>query len=47
MTIEWPEDAGSSIEGKERLNLEKAEDLIEMKARERAEREARAKEGGE
>ena len=40
MTVEWPEDTGSMVEGKERLDLEKAEDLIEMKARERAEREA-------
>ena len=47
MTIEWPEDAGSSIEGKERLDLERAEDLIEMKARERAEREAQARQGPE
>ena len=41
MTVEWPEDTGSMVEGKERLDLEKAEDLIEMKARERAEREAK------
>lgn len=41
MTVEWPEDTGSMVEGKERLDLEKAEDLIEMKARERAERETR------
>ena len=41
MTVEWPEDTGRMVEGKERLDLEKAEDLIEMKARERAEREAR------
>ena len=41
MTVEWPEDTGTMVEGKERLDLEKAEDLIEMKARERAEREAR------
>ena len=47
MTIEWPEDAGSSIEGKERLDLERAEDLIEMKARERAEREAQARQGAD
>tara|TARA_Y100001968_G_C19340976_1_gene709481 strand:+ start:191 stop:949 length:759 start_codon:yes stop_codon:yes gene_type:complete len=40
MTVEWPEDTGTMVEGKERLDLEKAEDLIEMKARERAEREA-------
>ena len=47
MTIEWPEDTGTSIEGKERLDLERAEDLIEMKARERAEREAQARKGPE
>ena len=41
MTVEWPEDTGTMVEGKERLDLEKAEDLIEMKARERAEREAK------
>ena len=41
MTVEWPEEAGTKIEGKERLDLDKAEDLIEMKARERAERQAR------
>ena len=41
MTVEWPEDTGSMVEGKERLDLEKAEDLIEMKARERAEREGK------
>lgn len=45
MTIEWPEDEGSKIEGKERLDLEKAEDLIEMKARQRAEREAQDRQG--
>ncbi|MDG2205230.1 MAG: hypothetical protein P8M79_08265 [Alphaproteobacteria bacterium] len=39
MTVEWPEDTGTMVEGKERLDLEKAEDLIEMKARERSERE--------
>jgi hypothetical protein len=41
MTVEWPEDTGTMVEGKERLDLEKAEDLIELKARERAEREAK------
>jgi TRAP-type mannitol/chloroaromatic compound transport system permease small subunit len=39
MTVEWPEDTGTMVEGKERLDLEKAEDLIEMKTRERSERE--------
>jgi len=41
MTVEWPEDTGTMVEGKERLDLEKAEDLIEMKARERSEREGK------
>ena len=45
LTVEWPEDEGSKIEGKERLDLEKAEDLIEMKARQRAEREAQERQG--
>ena len=35
MTIEWPEDTGSMVEGKERLDLEKADDLIEVRARAR------------
>ena len=35
MTIEWPEDTGSMVEGKERLDLEKADDLIEVRARQR------------
>lgn len=28
MTIEWPEEEGSKIEGKERLDLEKADDVL-------------------
>lgn len=39
MTIEWPEEAGSKIEGKERLDLERAQDIIEVRARQRAEEE--------
>ncbi len=35
MTIEWPEETGGKVEGKERLDLEKADDLIEIRARER------------
>ena len=35
MTIEWPEETGGKVEGKERLDLEKADDLIEVRARER------------
>ena len=34
MTIEWPEDAGSTIEGKERIDLNKVEDQLEKRARE-------------
>ncbi|MEM7408267.1 MAG: TRAP transporter small permease subunit [Pseudomonadota bacterium] len=33
MTLEWPEDAGSTIEGKERLDLSKVEDELEKRAR--------------
>jgi len=32
-TVEWPEEAGTKIEGKERLDLEKAEDVLETRAR--------------
>ncbi len=35
MTIEWPEETGTMVEGKARLNLEKADDLIEVRARQR------------
>ena len=31
MTIEWPEDTGSMIEGKERLDLSKVDDLVEVR----------------
>lgn len=34
MTIEWPEEAGSSIEGKQRLDLANVEDELERRARE-------------
>lgn len=34
-TVEWPEEAGATIEGKERLDLEKADDQLEVRARER------------
>ncbi len=34
MTLEWPEDAGSVVEGKERLDLDKAEDQLELRAAE-------------
>ena len=32
MTIEWPEEQGSRIEGKERLDLSKAEDVLRVRA---------------
>ena len=35
MTIEWPEETGSAVEGKERLDLEKVDDLIEVRKKER------------
>lgn len=34
MALEWPEDTGTAVEGKERLDLEKAEDLLEVRAAE-------------
>jgi TRAP-type mannitol/chloroaromatic compound transport system permease small subunit len=34
MTLEWPEEEGSKIEGKERLDLSKAVDTLEARARE-------------
>jgi len=43
MTIEWPEEAGSKIEGKTRLELEEMEDEFERRERERREREQQAR----
>ena len=41
MTIEWPEETGASVEGKERMELEKMADQLELQsARMRAETEA-------
>jgi len=40
MTIEWPEESGTKIEGKERLDLEKAEDVLEARAKKMAQKEA-------
>lgn len=34
MTLEWPEEAGNRIEGKERLDLSKAKDVLRARARE-------------
>ncbi|MCP5084303.1 MAG: TRAP transporter small permease subunit [Alphaproteobacteria bacterium] len=33
LTVEWPEEEGSKIEGKERLDLSKAKDLLEARAK--------------
>ena len=33
MTIEWPEETGASVEGKERMDLEKMEDQLELQSR--------------
>ncbi len=45
MTIEWPEEAGSMIEGKERLELADVEDEFQRRDRERREAEAQASPG--
>ena len=34
MTLEWPEESGTMVEGKERLDLEKADDQLELRAAE-------------
>jgi hypothetical protein len=34
MTLEWPEESGTMVEGKERLDLDKAEDVLEVRAAE-------------
>jgi hypothetical protein len=38
MTIEWPEDRGAIVEGKVRVDLETAEDQLELQARRMRER---------
>jgi TRAP-type mannitol/chloroaromatic compound transport system permease small subunit len=43
MTLEWPEEAGTKLEGKTRLELDKMEDEFQRRERERAEQEAAAK----
>ena len=35
MTLEWPEETGGTVEGKERLDLEKVEDQVELRAAKR------------
>ena len=37
MTIEWPEESGASVEGKERMDLELMEDQLELQSRRRRE----------
>ena len=43
MTLEWPEEEGTKIEGKTRLELQEMEDELERRDRERREREAAEK----
>jgi len=43
MTLEWPEEAGTKLEGKTRLELDKMEDEFQRRERQRAEREAAEK----
>ena len=45
MTIEWPEEAGSKIEGKTRLELDDVEDEFQRRDRERREAEAQTPTG--
>ena len=33
MTIEWPEETGASVEGKERMDLSKMEDQLELQSK--------------
>ncbi len=40
MTIEWPEEGDTKIEGKERLDMKKAEDMLEKRAKAAAEKAA-------
>jgi TRAP-type mannitol/chloroaromatic compound transport system permease small subunit len=35
MTLDWPEEAGRAVEGKERLDLEKVDDQLQLRAAER------------
>lgn len=45
MTIEWPEESGTKIEGKSRLELADVEDEFQRRDREKREREAQASPG--
>jgi len=33
MTIEWPEETGASVEGKERMDLSRMDDQLELQSR--------------
>jgi len=46
MTVEWPEESGSKIEGKERLDLQKAEDVLAVRAAEQKRKQELAESGG-
>ena len=46
MTLEWPENIGGRVEGKERLELETLVDQVEERARLRREKEAAAQTAG-
>jgi TRAP-type mannitol/chloroaromatic compound transport system permease small subunit len=35
MTLDWPEESGKAVEGKERLDLEKVDDQLQLRAAER------------
>ena len=47
MTLEWPEEEGTRLEGKTRLELDKMEDEFQRRERERREREAAEKAAAE
>jgi len=46
MTLEWPEEGGIKVEGKERLDLEKAEDVLAARAAEQKKKQELAESRG-
>ena len=46
MTLEWPEETGTMIEGKERLDLQKAQDQLELRAAEQKRKQEAAESSG-
>ena len=44
MTLEWPEESGATVEGKQRLDLETAEDQLELRAAKQKEATQKAQE---